>query len=165
MKSLPFYPLCFLLPFGATVFAAEPAPAPTPDAEVAVESAVAAPVIPLLAPLPIDEALARARAHLAARPGEPEREIVGAQFIPPHGRPGPGFWLVELAPYAGPSPAPSRPVSSLLIRADGTVEERGGRRPLDPEQTRDRDERAASLTERARQGSAPAAEAPAPTSP
>jgi hypothetical protein len=100
---------------------------------------------PRLATLGIEAALALARAHLAARPAETNREIVGAHFIPPHGREGAGFWLIDLAPYPTDRPAPVDPFTSLLVAMDGSVEQRGGRRPLNPDEQKARDEKAASL--------------------
>jgi hypothetical protein len=125
----------------------------TPSPASASNAALPAVPVPRLAPLSIDAALARAREHLATR-DDPAREIVGIQFIPPHGRGGPGFWLVDLAPYPADRPAPPETFTSLLIAMDGTLEERGGRRPLDPALQQARDQKAAGLHKLMREASA-----------
>lgn len=131
-------------------------PLPAALAATPTTEAPSAPApVPRLAALTIDAALGRAREHLAARAGEAGREIVGVQFIPPHGRPGPGFWLVDLAPYPSDRPSPAEPFTSLLIAMDGAVEERGGRRPLDPEQQRAREQKAATLHQLMRSATSP----------
>ncbi len=101
--------------------------------------------VPRLAKLSIDQALTLTRQHLESKPSETTREIVGIQFIPPHGRPGPGFWLIDLAPYPADRPTPAAAFTSLLLGMDGTIEERGGRKPLNPEEQQARNEKAATF--------------------
>ncbi len=125
---------------------------PAADAPPATSTAPA----PRLASLTIDAALGLARAHLAdAEPAEAAREIVGAHFIPPHGRAGSGFWLVDLAPYPSDRPSPAAAFTSLLIAMDGTIERRGARRPLSPDEQKARDEKAANLQRLMRSSTAP----------
>ncbi len=142
--------LLALLPLGTP----SPGSASAPAASVPTP----APSAPRLASLSLDAALSLARAHLAesSEPAEQDREIVGLQFIPPHGRGGTGFWLVDLAPYPADRPSPAAPFSSLLIGMDGRVEERGGRRPLDQATQRARDQKAAGLHQLMREASSPA---------
>ncbi len=125
--------------------------APASESPPSVAPPSASAPAPRVSPLAIDAALARAREHIATR-DEPAREILGAQFIPPHGRPGPGFWLIDLAPYPADRPSPAEPFTSLLIAMDGTVEERGGRRPLSADEQKARAEKAANLQRLMREG-------------
>jgi hypothetical protein len=167
LRSARFIPA----PQAVTLFLALVLPAPLLPADEATSAggasapastAAAHAPVPRLALLPIDAALARVREHLASRPEEAGREVVGLQFIPPHGRPGPGFWLVDLAPYPTDRPIPARTVSSLLLSMDGSIEERGGRRSLNPTEVGDRDQAAATLHQRMREASEASAAPAAP---
>jgi hypothetical protein len=128
----------------ALLFASPSLFAATEPPSGAAEPAPESPA-PRIAPLPIEAALDLARQHLASRPAESKREIVGVQFVPPHGRAGAGFWLVDLSPYPSDRPAPADAFTSLLITMEGAIEQRGGRRPLNPAEQKARDEKAASL--------------------
>jgi len=82
-----------------------------------------------------ERAIGIARAHLDAIPAEHGRGVREAVFISPHGKRGKGFWLVDLEPYPADKIAPAKTITSLLIAVEtGSVQERGGRTKVDPEQ-------------------------------
>jgi len=113
-----------------------------------------------------EPALRQARAYLALRHPQDHRPIVAARYIPPHGDTrSTGFWLVELAPYDPAVALPAATLTGLLIDANGTIRERGGRQPVDPAETariRDHAERLGKMMEAKKTGK-PVTATPAPT--